>query len=102
MMPDVTGMDFYAQLEQLDKTQASAVIVLTGGAFTAQARQFLEEVENDRLDSRSTFTFCDRWSTVGSEERSANERAWRGFSRHSPASSRETTVTAGTATRDFL
>ena len=50
MMPHVTGMDFYAQLEQLDRTQASAVIFLTGGAFTAQARQFLEEVENDRLD----------------------------------------------------
>ena len=50
MMPRVTGMDFYTQLEQLDKTQASAVIFLTGGAFTAQTRQFLEEVENDRLD----------------------------------------------------
>ena len=50
MMPHVTGMDVYARLEQLDKMQASAVIFLTGGAFTAQARQFLEEVENDRLD----------------------------------------------------
>lgn len=46
MMPQLTGMDFHAELVRVAPEQALRVIFLTGGAFTSQARQFLEAVSN--------------------------------------------------------
>jgi len=48
MMPEMTGMDFHAQLVALG--QADAMIFMTGGAFTPAAREFLDAVRNVRLE----------------------------------------------------
>jgi len=50
MMPQMTGMDLYAELCRYDVELASRVIFLTGGAFTVAARAFLAEVENQRVE----------------------------------------------------
>jgi CheY-like chemotaxis protein/two-component sensor histidine kinase len=50
MMPYVTGMDFHATLTQLAPDQAAAMIFLTGGTFTDQARTFLEVTDNMCID----------------------------------------------------
>jgi signal transduction histidine kinase len=50
MMPEITGMDFYAELVRRDPAQARRVVFMTGGAFTARARDFLDSVSNPRVD----------------------------------------------------
>lgn len=50
MMPFVTGVEFYKKLLELVPEQAARVVFLTGGAFTATARAFLDEVPNARMD----------------------------------------------------
>ena len=50
MMPDVTGMDFYAELAARLPNVAARVVFLTGGAFTLRAVEFLRTVPNARLD----------------------------------------------------
>jgi signal transduction histidine kinase/CheY-like chemotaxis protein len=47
MMPEVTGMDFY---DQLAPELRSRIVFLSGGAFTARAKSFLDSVPNRRLD----------------------------------------------------
>jgi signal transduction histidine kinase len=42
MMPEMTGMEFHAQLARIDPQQAEAVTFMTGGAFTQAASQFME------------------------------------------------------------
>jgi PAS domain S-box-containing protein len=44
MMPDVTGMDLYRELERRGDGLASRVIFVTGGALVDEIRRFLEEV----------------------------------------------------------
>lgn len=46
MMPEVTGIDFYEQLVEVAPEQGPRVIFLTGGAFSARARRFLETTAN--------------------------------------------------------
>jgi PAS domain S-box-containing protein len=50
MMPRMNGMDFHAALQRLRPDLSSRVIFLTGGAFTPQAKAFLERVPNRRVD----------------------------------------------------
>ena len=50
MMPRMNGMDFHAALHRLRPELTGRVIFLTGGAFTAQARAFLERVPNRRVE----------------------------------------------------
>jgi CheY-like chemotaxis protein/anti-sigma regulatory factor (Ser/Thr protein kinase) len=50
MMPDLTGTDMYRRLVQVAPEQAARVVFVTGGAFTAGARGFLEEVPNPRIE----------------------------------------------------
>jgi signal transduction histidine kinase len=49
MMPHVTGMDFHSELTRIAPDQASRVIFLTGGAFSPQARQFLDDIDNHHI-----------------------------------------------------
>ena len=49
MMPDVTGMDVYATIARDHPRLAGRVVFTTGGAFTEEARRFLAEVDNPRL-----------------------------------------------------
>jgi len=50
MMPELTGMDFHAQLSEISPDLADQVIFLSGGAFTPRAREFFESVPNQRID----------------------------------------------------
>jgi signal transduction histidine kinase len=50
MMPGVDGIEFYHRLEQVAADQLDRVIFLTGGAFTVQARAFLDGVDNLHID----------------------------------------------------
>ena len=50
MMPQATGMDFYRDLAKRSPSDAARIVFLTGGAFTTDARDFLESVPNARMD----------------------------------------------------
>jgi len=50
MMPQITGMQLYADVVTLDPEQAERMVFLTGGAFTASAREFLDSTQNRRLE----------------------------------------------------
>jgi CheY-like chemotaxis protein/two-component sensor histidine kinase len=50
MMPQVTGMDFHEQLTDAFPEQARKMVFLSGGAFTKRARDFLEHVQNHRVE----------------------------------------------------
>jgi CheY-like chemotaxis protein len=50
MMPVVTGMDLYAELLRVAPDVAGRIIFMTGGAFTARARAFIESVANPVLE----------------------------------------------------
>jgi CheY-like chemotaxis protein len=50
MMPRMTGMELHAALEQAVPEQARRMVVLTGGAFTDGAREFLERVSLPRCE----------------------------------------------------
>jgi CheY-like chemotaxis protein len=49
MMPEITGMDFYEQLGEIDPALRDRVVFLTGGAFTDRAQAFLERSSTRRL-----------------------------------------------------
>ena len=50
MMPTMTGMDLHRELSILDPDLARKMVFLSGGAFTARAREFLDAVPNARLE----------------------------------------------------
>ncbi|HET6148539.1 MAG TPA: response regulator [Polyangia bacterium] len=50
MMPEMTGMDFYSALASRSESLARRVVFMTGGAFTPKAREFLDQVDNPRID----------------------------------------------------
>ena len=50
MMPEMTGMELYQELVQIAPEQARAMIFLTGGAFTQSSHEFLDTVENERIE----------------------------------------------------
>jgi len=50
MMPELTGMELHGLVEARAPELAGRFIFLTGGAFTAGARDFLSRVSNERLE----------------------------------------------------
>jgi len=50
MMPGMSGMELYTSLSRLYPQLASKVILLTGGAFTPEAKAFLDRVDNERME----------------------------------------------------
>jgi CheY-like chemotaxis protein len=50
MMPGVTGIDIYETLVAASPELAARLVFITGGTFTARARQFLEQVPNPHLE----------------------------------------------------
>ncbi|WP_224240500.1 ATP-binding protein [Hyalangium gracile] len=50
MMPEMTGMDFHAELSRRMPERAAHVIFVTGGAFTPGAREFLSRITNVRVE----------------------------------------------------
>ena len=50
MMPEMSGMELYDELSRRFPDAAARVVFISGGAFTAHATTFLEEVPNERLE----------------------------------------------------
>jgi ligand-binding sensor domain-containing protein/signal transduction histidine kinase/CheY-like chemotaxis protein len=50
MMPELTGMDLHAEVSAAAPAVAKRMVFITGGAFTPAAREFLEKVENPRVE----------------------------------------------------
>jgi PAS domain S-box-containing protein len=50
MMPNMTGVDFWRELERFAPEDTRRIVFLTGGAFATQARQFLDSVPNLHID----------------------------------------------------
>jgi CheY-like chemotaxis protein len=50
LMPRMSGMELHAHVARLDPAQAERMIFLTGGGFTADARSFLDQVANPRIE----------------------------------------------------
>jgi signal transduction histidine kinase len=50
MMPEMTGIQLHDAIARLHPDQAAAMIFVSGGAFTSQARAFLDAVPNPRLE----------------------------------------------------
>jgi CheY-like chemotaxis protein/two-component sensor histidine kinase len=50
MMPQMTGMELHAELEVIAPEQARRMVVMTGGAFTDRAREFLDRVALPRFE----------------------------------------------------
>jgi len=50
VMPGMSGMDLHRWLFERDPAAAGRMIFMSGGAFTADAREFLESVPNTRVD----------------------------------------------------
>ncbi len=50
MMPDVTGMDVYAELKKDRPEIAERLVFLTGAGFTPRIQEFLNRVSNARMD----------------------------------------------------
>jgi CheY-like chemotaxis protein len=50
MMPEMTGMDLYAELSRVAPEQASRMVFLTGGAFTPKAWTFLSKVAGEHIE----------------------------------------------------
>jgi signal transduction histidine kinase len=49
MMPEMTGMEFHAELERVQPRLQREMIFITGGVFTDAAQQFFDTVPNRRL-----------------------------------------------------
>jgi CheY-like chemotaxis protein len=49
IMPEMTGMDLYQQVLQRAPDALDSIVLMTGGASTAQARRFVESVTNPRI-----------------------------------------------------
>src|SRR6185369_4159431 len=43
MMPQMTGIEFYTQLQSLSEEDAARVVFMTGGTFTEKAQKFFEQ-----------------------------------------------------------
>ncbi len=54
MMPEMTGMEFYTQLQQTVPEQAGKIVFMTGGAFTEQTQAFLGQLTNESIDKPFT------------------------------------------------
>ena len=50
MMPEMTGMELYAELLQLAPDEAKKFVFMTGGAFTEDASRFLARVSNASIE----------------------------------------------------
>jgi PAS domain S-box-containing protein len=50
MMPEMTGMEFHAELSRRMPERVRDIIFVTGGAFTAGSREFLSQITNIRVE----------------------------------------------------
>ena len=50
MMPNMTGMELFAELARREPEASRRMVFFTGGAFTERAIRFLETVPNDQVE----------------------------------------------------
>ncbi len=50
MMPGMSGMELHARMESAAPEVAARMVFMTGGAYTAGAQRFLDQVPNRRLE----------------------------------------------------
>ncbi len=50
MMPELTGMELFARISEAHPAIAKRMVFMSGGAFSAEAKAFLDTVPNPRLD----------------------------------------------------
>jgi CheY-like chemotaxis protein len=50
MMPQMTGMQLYDEIVRVRPDLVEHLVFITGGAFTARARDFLARVQNARIE----------------------------------------------------
>jgi PAS domain S-box-containing protein len=50
MMPEMTGMDLHEAIGRTAPNLVDRMVFMTGGAFTAQAHEFLDRVPNQRME----------------------------------------------------
>lgn len=50
MMPELSGMDLHDAIARLAPDQVEKMVFMTGGAFTASARDFFEHVPNPTIE----------------------------------------------------
>jgi PAS domain S-box-containing protein len=50
MMPNMTGVDFYRELERVLPDEVCKIVFLTGGVFAPQTREFLDQIPNVRIE----------------------------------------------------
>jgi two-component system cell cycle sensor histidine kinase/response regulator CckA len=50
MMPDMTGADFFRELNEIAPAFAKRIVFMTGGAFTPESRAFIDEISNPRIE----------------------------------------------------
>jgi CheY-like chemotaxis protein len=50
MMPGMTGVDLHARVAREKPERARRFVFITGGTYTARAREYLERAANPRLD----------------------------------------------------
>jgi PAS domain S-box-containing protein len=50
VMPNMSGMEFHGSLLLLQPQDAARILFVTGGAITAEVREFLDAVPNPRID----------------------------------------------------
>ncbi|MBI2392634.1 MAG: PAS domain-containing protein [Deltaproteobacteria bacterium] len=73
MMPEMTGMDLHAEVVRRFPEMGPRFVFLTGGAFTARARAFLEQSPNPRLEK--PFEAAALIEAIGTAIRRAGARA---------------------------
>jgi len=54
MMPNMTGVDFYRELERSMPAEVEKIVFLTGGVFATQTREFLDQLPNLRIEKPFT------------------------------------------------
>ncbi len=50
MMPEIGGIELYAELASIAPDQVGRMVFMTGGGFTDEARAFFEQVANPTLE----------------------------------------------------
>ncbi len=50
MMPGMTGMELFRQVQGMNPSLSERFVFVTGGVTLDDARRFLDEVENERLE----------------------------------------------------
>jgi CheY-like chemotaxis protein len=50
MMPEMSGIELYQELQKTLPHYVERVVFVTGGAFTPNARAFLDRVPNERME----------------------------------------------------